>query len=136
MFLPVDFDPAEREKLVLSLASKDELKTAEEAVYRYCLSCGVDQASAEAAAKISGAAAAHISAKGFKAGKNFCMDISALLREGRVILRIRDNAHASDLRKALESLDTVGYVEKSEYISSMGMNNAMLQIPGKIVESF
>lgn len=135
LFLPADFDPAEREKLVLSVASEDELKTAEEAVYRYCMSRGVDQASAEEAAKISGIAAAHISANGFKAGKNICMDISALLREGNIILRIRDNGSAADPRKALESAEAAGQVEKSQYISSMGMNNTMLQVPAKIVES-
>ena len=63
------------------------------------------------------------------------MDISALLREGNIILRIRDNGSAVDPRKALESAEAAGQVEKSQYISSMGMNNTMLQIPAKIVES-
>ena len=124
LFLPPGFDPQGHEKLVCAVESEEDLTQMTERVRKYCAGLNLNAGVPEQAMTVTRRSAEHILEQGFQRNENKSVDITVFPCDGGIVIRLRDNG------RPLEPsfFEEISPAVKSQYISTMGMNNTALQI--------
>jgi anti-sigma regulatory factor (Ser/Thr protein kinase) len=135
MVIPEDFGVPEDERMDLSIRSMEEVVSISEQVQNFCLARGVDERRAYLAGLSMEEMAGNIVDHGFtKDRRSHSVDVRVVHKDGRVILRIKDDcvpfdpgerlrmSGDSDVAKNIGIRMVFRIAEKVEYQNILGLN--------------
>lgn len=102
MLLPKDFGIPEDHRIERSVSTMDEVIDLSESVVPFCLKCGIEKRAANRLALCVEEMAGNVIEYGFADGKPHHLDVRVLVKDGSVVLRMRDNCEKFDLREQAE----------------------------------
>lgn len=140
LFLPEQFGVADEDKIELSIQKLDQVMNLSKEVSAFCISHGVDKKRTYLLALFIEEMGGNIVEYGFDDGKPHSIDLRVLYKDDDLILRMRDDCRAFDLRKQVEMCDSedlvsnigirmvLGLAKDVTYVNTMRTNNLTIKI--------
>lgn len=142
MLLPKDFGIPDEDGIEQSLHSVEEVVALSERVYSFCAEHGIDRRVTNHLALCIEEMAGNVIEHGFNDGKPHHLDVRVLIKDGAVILRLRDDCRRFDLREKVKkwTLDpqhpeknigirmVMAMAKDIAYTNTMNTNNLIITI--------
>ena len=142
MLLPKDFGIPDEDGIEQSLHSVEEVVALSERVYSFCAEHGIDRRVTNHLALCIEEMAGNVIEHGFNDGKPHNLDVRVLIKDGAVILRLRDDCRRFDLREKVKkwTLDpqhpeknigirmVMAMAKDIAYTNTMNTNNLIITI--------
>lgn len=102
MLLPKDFGIPKEDCIERSIHTREEVVALSEEVVPFCIERGIDKKEANRLALCVEEMAGNVIEHGFADGKAHHLDVRVLVKDGSVVLRLRDDCSKFDLREKTE----------------------------------
>ena len=140
LLLPEGFDVANDKQLNITVTNKAEVVGLSERTQNFCEACGVDGRRSMFASICIEEMAGNIVKHGFDDGKNHFVDVRVIVKNGQIIIRMRDNCRPFDPKKQAEiyhSEDPTAHIgirltrkisTEFNYVNILKLNNLIIKL--------
>lgn len=140
LFLPSDFDVPEKDRMEYSATGMDHVVDMSERVRQFCAARGIEDKRSFYVSLCVEEMAGNIIRYGFSDGRKHSVDMRLIIKDGEIVLRIRDNCKAFDPQKWIDihqpddpfaniGIRMVNSIARSfEYINTLNTNNLIIRL--------